>query len=231
MARSPRRAMSRFPRRPWFLGCALGFAFAGAALFPLSPSRAAEEGTNTGTAPTPPAAPKKKSAARPSTSQLLALINEQKALIEEQQRVIADLQARIDAQQGSREEQDAAIQAQTVRLAELEGQIAALNQRIDDLMAQIPGVEDRQALEERLRRIEEASAKVPELPPDYVKVDNLDFQLPEAYKRTNRFSVNVVLSPIDRIDIGVEYIYGSRENKDGETGTADQIQVVGIFRF
>ena len=65
----------------------------------------------------------------------------------------------------------------------------------------------------------------------FVTVDNLSFQLPDAYHQTNRYSVNVVFSPIDRIDVGVEYIYGTRENKDGNTGSSDQFQIVGIFRF
>jgi len=65
----------------------------------------------------------------------------------------------------------------------------------------------------------------------YVLVDNLDFQLGDAYHRTNRWSFNVVFSPIDRIDVGIEYIYGTRENKDGNRGSADQFQIVGIFRF
>lgn len=65
----------------------------------------------------------------------------------------------------------------------------------------------------------------------FVDVDNFSFQPDEAYKRTNRFSFNLVFSPTDRIDIGVEYIYGRRRNKNGDTGTADQIQAVGIFRF
>ncbi len=65
----------------------------------------------------------------------------------------------------------------------------------------------------------------------FVEVNNLDFQLDTAYKRTNRYSVNVVFSPIDRIDVGAEYIYGTRENKDGHTGSSDQFQIVGIFRF
>ena len=36
---------------------------------------------------------------------------------------------------------------------------------------------------------------------------------------------------IPRIDLGVEYLHGSRENKDGNRGTADQAQIVGNFRF
>jgi hypothetical protein len=65
----------------------------------------------------------------------------------------------------------------------------------------------------------------------FVTVDNLDFQLPSAYHKTNRYSVNVVFSPLQRIDIGVEYIYGTRVNNDGHKGNADQLQAVGIFRF
>lgn len=65
----------------------------------------------------------------------------------------------------------------------------------------------------------------------FVTVDNLSFQAPDAYHQTNRYSVNVVFSPIDRIDVGVEYIYGTRENKDGQTGSSDQVQLVGIFRY
>jgi hypothetical protein len=62
-------------------------------------------------------------------------------------------------------------------------------------------------------------------------VDNLDFQKDDAYRTTNRLSVNLVFSPIERIDAGIEYVYGTRDNKNGERGNSDQIQIVGIFRF
>jgi uncharacterized coiled-coil protein SlyX len=65
----------------------------------------------------------------------------------------------------------------------------------------------------------------------FVKVDNLDFQLPTAYKKTNRYSANLVFSPNDRIDVGVEYINGERINKDGHRGNANQVQLVAIYRF
>jgi hypothetical protein len=65
----------------------------------------------------------------------------------------------------------------------------------------------------------------------FVSIDNLDFQPDDAYRMTNRLSVNLVLSPIDRIDFGLEYIWGTRENKDGDQGNASQVQMVGIFRF
>jgi uncharacterized coiled-coil protein SlyX len=65
----------------------------------------------------------------------------------------------------------------------------------------------------------------------YVFVHNLSYQPDDAYRRTSRLSVNLVFSPIERIDIGAEYIYGKRVNKDGQSGTAGQVQIVGIFRF
>jgi len=64
-----------------------------------------------------------------------------------------------------------------------------------------------------------------------VAVDNYDFQPPDAYKRTNRLALNLVYSPSSRVDVGAEYIYGKRENHDGQHGEANQIQVVGLFRF
>jgi hypothetical protein len=33
------------------------------------------------------------------------------------------------------------------------------------------------------------------------------------------------------VDVGLEFINGSRENKDGQRGTANQIQAVTIIRF
>jgi len=46
-----------------------------------------------------------------------------------------------------------------------------------------------------------------------VAVDNYGFQPPDAYKRTNRFAVNLVFSPSGRVDAGVEFIHGSRTNR------------------
>lgn len=64
-----------------------------------------------------------------------------------------------------------------------------------------------------------------------VLLDNLEYQLPNAYKRTNRFSVNLVFSPESRLDVGIEYIWGSRTNKDGQRGSSSQFQFVTLFRF
>jgi len=64
-----------------------------------------------------------------------------------------------------------------------------------------------------------------------VVVDNYDFQPPTSYKRTDRFALNLVFSPSGRVDAGFEYIYGVRENFDGQSAHANQLQFVGLFRF
>jgi hypothetical protein len=65
----------------------------------------------------------------------------------------------------------------------------------------------------------------------FVEVNNLDYQVGADYQKTSRLSANLVFSPIPRIDVGVEYIYGTRENLDGLSNDASQVQLVGIFRF
>jgi TolA-binding protein len=64
-----------------------------------------------------------------------------------------------------------------------------------------------------------------------VSVDNYDFQPPDAYRRTNRLAVNVVFSPTSRADFGLEYIYGTRQNRDRQSADANQFQAVALFRF
>lgn len=65
----------------------------------------------------------------------------------------------------------------------------------------------------------------------FVVVDNLDYQAPDSYYRTNRFSANAIFSPSGRVDLGIEYLYGIRQNKDGSSGRANQLQAVALIRF
>jgi DcaP outer membrane protein len=64
-----------------------------------------------------------------------------------------------------------------------------------------------------------------------VDVNNPGFLAGDAYQRTLRFSSNLIWSPISRIDIGGEYLWGSRENEDGENGDANQLQFAVKYRF
>src|SRR5262249_35163459 len=119
-----------------------------------------------------PAAPKKRKSSAPSASALAKLLDEQKALIAEQAKLIEEQQATIAEQQGKLEAQDVAIEEQRNQLAALEEQLAAVSRRLEEIEQQIPAAKDQQALEERLKRIEEAAAKVPELPPTVVSAGN-----------------------------------------------------------
>jgi hypothetical protein len=64
-----------------------------------------------------------------------------------------------------------------------------------------------------------------------VMVDNVDFQPDDAYRRTHRLASNLVFSPTSRADLGLEYIFGTRANKDGQSANANQFQLVALLRF
>ncbi len=64
-----------------------------------------------------------------------------------------------------------------------------------------------------------------------VWVDNLDFQFDGALHQTDRASINAMWSPIARVDLVAEYLWGRRRNRDGQRGTAQQLQLGTTFRF
>ncbi len=64
-----------------------------------------------------------------------------------------------------------------------------------------------------------------------VYVDNLDIQRDDAYKTTDRVTGNLLFSPVPRADLGLELLWGRKENKDGQTGEAKQIQFAWIYRY
>lgn len=65
----------------------------------------------------------------------------------------------------------------------------------------------------------------------FVEVDNPNFVEGDAYKRTLRFSSNLFWSPTPRIDLGAEFLWGNRQNEDGENADASQIQVAARYWF
>ena len=65
----------------------------------------------------------------------------------------------------------------------------------------------------------------------WVDVDNLSFEDDNAYHNTFRGALNLIWSPAARIDLGAELIYGERENKDGASANAFQIQLSSKYRF
>jgi hypothetical protein len=65
----------------------------------------------------------------------------------------------------------------------------------------------------------------------YVDLDSPDFVTGSGYGSTMRASANVIWSPTPRVDFGAEYLWGQRENKDGEEGDATQMQLSVKYRF
>ena len=64
-----------------------------------------------------------------------------------------------------------------------------------------------------------------------VNVDNLDIQTPDSLRRTQRTTINLTWSPIPQGDLVLEFLAGTRVNKDGQRGTSSQIQTGWTFRF
>jgi hypothetical protein len=64
-----------------------------------------------------------------------------------------------------------------------------------------------------------------------VFVDNLGIQVGDSLHRTDRATLNLSWSPIPRIDVVGELLWGRRIDKDGQRGEATQMQLGTNFRF
>lgn len=64
-----------------------------------------------------------------------------------------------------------------------------------------------------------------------VDVDNRSAQPGEAYDRTLYAALNVIWSPIKSVDYGFEFLWGERENKDGNSEDASRIMFGFTARF
>jgi hypothetical protein len=58
-----------------------------------------------------------------------------------------------------------------------------------------------------------------------VDIDNRNQQSDGSLERSMYFAGNLVWSPIKQMDIGGEYLWGQRDNKNGAVGTARRIQL------
>ncbi len=65
----------------------------------------------------------------------------------------------------------------------------------------------------------------------WVYVDTLGFQPDDTYESSQRTSANLIFSPVAKIDIGAEVIWGRRENKDGKSASATQVQASVKYRY
>ena len=64
-----------------------------------------------------------------------------------------------------------------------------------------------------------------------VEIDNYDFQEGGDYHRTVRASANLIYNPTANVQLGVEYLWGKRTNKDNSKGSASQLQFSARYSF
>ena len=57
-----------------------------------------------------------------------------------------------------------------------------------------------------------------------VNVSNLDIQPGDAFHQTQRASINLMWNPVPFVDIVVEFLAGTRINKNGQRASSSQIQ-------
>lgn len=58
-----------------------------------------------------------------------------------------------------------------------------------------------------------------------------DFQLDETMQSAGSFHVNLIWFPYPLISTGIEYMWGTRQNKDGISGNASRVQFMVKFKF
>ena len=64
-----------------------------------------------------------------------------------------------------------------------------------------------------------------------VHVSNLDIQLEDAFHQTQRTWINLMWNPVPFVDIVVEYLAGTRVNKDRQRASSSQIQGGWTLKF
>ena len=65
----------------------------------------------------------------------------------------------------------------------------------------------------------------------WVDVDNRSEQSDDSLDRTLYAAGNLVWSPLKQVDMGFEYLWGERKNKNNDDGTARRIQATTKFKF
>ena len=65
----------------------------------------------------------------------------------------------------------------------------------------------------------------------YVFLQNQAIQESDALKETVYVTVNTIFSPFNRFDVGLEYYYGQRMNKSGNTGHANRLMLSIKYAF
>lgn len=61
------------------------------------------------------------------------------------------------------------------------------------------------------------------------ELDTTLFQQPDDVQRTTYLAMNLIWTPLERVHIGIEYLYGIRQDVSGGKGSANRIQSAVIF--
>ena len=62
-------------------------------------------------------------------------------------------------------------------------------------------------------------------------LSNAPLQQPDDVHRTTYLAANLIWEPVDRVNVGIEYLYGLRENVDRNAGDAHRLQIAFIFKL
>lgn len=65
----------------------------------------------------------------------------------------------------------------------------------------------------------------------YVDADNPDFVPSDTFKSTSYLGLNFVWNPFPTTKLGIEYLWGERENEDGSTGDANRFILSSMITF
>jgi hypothetical protein len=65
----------------------------------------------------------------------------------------------------------------------------------------------------------------------YLEVNNVSGQAPEAYHAGHYIVANIVFYPVDRITLGLEALYGIRQDNDGHSGEDGRLSFSAQYRF
>jgi hypothetical protein len=65
----------------------------------------------------------------------------------------------------------------------------------------------------------------------YVNADNPGFLSGDTYDNTNYVAADLIWNPFKQVDIGIEYLWGRREDKDGASGTSNRILFTSKVKF
>jgi hypothetical protein len=52
-----------------------------------------------------------------------------------------------------------------------------------------------------------------------------------TYQEAKYLSANLIWLPVERMGVGLEYLFGTRENKDGQNGEANRLQMAFQYKF